>query len=203
MTVQKIKEAALRLFAQNGYEATPLSEIAKAVGIKTPSLYAHFKSKEELFLVIFDDVLQAHLNHSAALESVVAGKSVHDKLFTILQDACQTYLLSEEHITFLKRAMLFPPGSLEQELRNRFAGSETELSRVLASIFEEGIAAGIIRREKTEDLVSSYLCLLDGSFVQQFYYSRSDFESRIRSVWRLYWQGITRYPPKSEENLRS
>lgn len=191
MTVTKIKEAALRLFAQYGYEATPLSEIAKAVGIKAPSLYAHFKSKEELFLVIFDDVLQAHLGRAAALEAIIEGKSVHDKLYTILQDACQTYLLSEEHITFLKRAMLFPPGSLQQELRTRFAGSETALSKVLTDIFEEGMNDGIIRREKKEDLLASYYCLLDGSFIQQFYYARSDFESRIQSVWRLYWQGIT------------
>ncbi|MFE5323471.1 TetR/AcrR family transcriptional regulator [Paenibacillus sp. NPDC056579] len=191
MTVTKIKEAALRLFAQYGYEGTALAEIAKAVGIKAPSLYAHFKSKEELFLVIFDEVLQAHLDRAAALESLIQGKSVHDKLYTILQDACQTYLLSEEHITFLKRAMLFPPGSLQQELRRRFAGSETGLSEVLLAIFEEGMRDGILRPENKEDLLASYYCLLDGSFIQQFYYARHDFESRIRSVWRLYWQGIT------------
>ncbi|WP_282939754.1 TetR/AcrR family transcriptional regulator [Paenibacillus sp. RC67] len=190
MTITKIKAAALRLFAQKGYEATPLSEIAKEVGIKTPSLYAHFKSKEDLYFAIFEDVIQEHLDHVAALETHIAGMNVHDKLYTLLQDSCQTYLLSEPSITFLKRAMLFPPESLEQELQRRFPQSETALSKVLTEIFEEGMQAGILRRVPTAELIASFYCLLDGTFIQRHYYNRNDFERRIESIWRLYWQGI-------------
>lgn len=190
MTITKIKAAALRLFAQKGYEATPLSEIAKEVGIKTPSLYAHFKSKEDLYFAIFEDVIQEHLEHVAVMEKLVEGKSIHDKLYTLLQDSCQTYLSSELSITFLKRAMLFPPESLQQELQRRFPESETALSAVLTVIFEEGIQEGILRRAPIGELLASYYCLLDGTFVQRHYYDRDDFERRIQSIWRLYWQGI-------------
>ncbi|MBC8830133.1 helix-turn-helix transcriptional regulator, partial [Escherichia coli] len=55
MTKKLIKEVALTLFAEKGYDGTALSEIAKAVGIKTPSLYAHFASKEALFLEVYQD----------------------------------------------------------------------------------------------------------------------------------------------------
>lgn len=48
-TKKRIIEAALQLFARNGYEATSMADIAAAVGIKAPSLYAHFKSKQALF----------------------------------------------------------------------------------------------------------------------------------------------------------
>ncbi|WP_036746047.1 TetR/AcrR family transcriptional regulator [Paenibacillus sp. UNC451MF] len=190
MTITKIKAAALRLFALKGYEATPLSEIAKEVGIKTPSLYAHFKGKEDLFLAIFEDVIQEHFDHVTELATLIAEMSVHDKLYTILQDACQTYLLSEESITFLKRAMLFPPESLQQELQRRFPQSEAALSEVLRDIFEKGMREGIIRHVQVEELLASFYCLLDGTFIQQHYYARTDFERRIQSIWRLYWQGI-------------
>ena len=44
-TRQRILNAALELFAQYGYEAVSVGQIAEAVGIKAPSLYKHFKSK--------------------------------------------------------------------------------------------------------------------------------------------------------------
>ncbi|MCR8635261.1 TetR/AcrR family transcriptional regulator [Paenibacillus radicis (ex Xue et al. 2023)] len=190
MTAIKIKAAALRLFAHNGYDATPLSGIANEVGIKTPSLYAHFSSKEDLFLAVFDSVIEEQLGKIKGMEQSIAAMNVHDKLYTIVHDVCRTYWLSEENVTFLKRAMLFPPTSLQEALRSRFAESEEALSAVVKSIFLNGMEEGILRREQVEDLLASFYCLVDGAFIQQFYYNRSDFEQRMQSVWRLYWQGI-------------
>ena len=44
-TKQKIIEKALELFSVHGYDAVSVGDIAKAVGIKAPSLYNHFQSK--------------------------------------------------------------------------------------------------------------------------------------------------------------
>ena len=48
-TKQKILNEALTLFAEKGYSAVYVGEIADAVGIKTPSLYKHYKSKQDIF----------------------------------------------------------------------------------------------------------------------------------------------------------
>lgn len=48
-TKQKIMIEALKLFSQYGYEAVSVDQIAKAVGIKAPSLYKHYKSKQDIF----------------------------------------------------------------------------------------------------------------------------------------------------------
>ena len=48
-TKQKIIEQSLILFAEKGYEAVTVANIADAVGIKAPSLYKHFKSKQDIF----------------------------------------------------------------------------------------------------------------------------------------------------------
>ncbi len=47
-TKEKIFEAAINLFAQKGFDATPMREIAEAVGIKKASMYSHYKSKDEI-----------------------------------------------------------------------------------------------------------------------------------------------------------
>ncbi len=48
-TKQRIIENALILFSEKGYEAVTVATIAEAVGIKAPSLYKHFKSKQDIF----------------------------------------------------------------------------------------------------------------------------------------------------------
>ena len=53
-TKQRILAEAVRLFAKEGYEAVSVDQIAKAVGIKAPSLYKHYKNKRD----IFDSILR-------------------------------------------------------------------------------------------------------------------------------------------------
>lgn len=53
-TKDRIIEAALDLFSESGYEKISVQQIAEAVGIKAPSLYKHYSSKQE----IFDEVIR-------------------------------------------------------------------------------------------------------------------------------------------------
>ena len=53
-TKQRILTEAVKLFSKEGYEAVRVDQIAKAVGIKAPSLYKHYKSKRD----IFDSILR-------------------------------------------------------------------------------------------------------------------------------------------------
>ena len=48
----KIEQAAARLFAQRGYAATKLDDIAAAAGVTKPMLYRHFESKKALHLAL-------------------------------------------------------------------------------------------------------------------------------------------------------
>lgn len=53
-TKQKILNAALDLFSQNGFSAVSIRDICKVVEIKESSVYYHFKNKQ----AIFDELLQ-------------------------------------------------------------------------------------------------------------------------------------------------
>ena len=52
-TKQKILEAAIDLFSQNGFSAVSVREITKQVGIKESALYNHYKTKDEILETIY------------------------------------------------------------------------------------------------------------------------------------------------------
>ena len=63
-TKQEILDASLELFSVQGFEATSISQIAGAVGIRKASLYSHFESKQSILDTIVKDVLQQYGEHS-------------------------------------------------------------------------------------------------------------------------------------------
>ncbi|MFI7192723.1 TetR/AcrR family transcriptional regulator [Nocardia nova] len=55
-TKDAIREAAIRLFSNKGFEQTSLREVADAVGITKASLYYHYASKLDLLLAIIEPI---------------------------------------------------------------------------------------------------------------------------------------------------
>lgn len=53
-TKERILEEALTLFAERGYDGTGVDLIAERVGIKGPSLYKHYKGKEDILNALID-----------------------------------------------------------------------------------------------------------------------------------------------------
>ena len=68
-TKERILDAALTLFAENGYNGTSVEQIAGIVGIKAPSLYKHYKGKE--------DILNALIDSAEARYEEVFGSEEH------------------------------------------------------------------------------------------------------------------------------
>ncbi|HEX6405423.1 MAG TPA: TetR family transcriptional regulator [Pseudonocardiaceae bacterium] len=54
-TREQIRTLALELFAERGYDATSLREIAERLGITKAAVYYHFKTKEEILASLVDD----------------------------------------------------------------------------------------------------------------------------------------------------
>ena len=63
-TKEKILSTALRLFAQDGYEAVSVSKIAGELGMTKGALYKHYKNKRDIFNSIFERLCQSDAERS-------------------------------------------------------------------------------------------------------------------------------------------
>jgi TetR/AcrR family transcriptional regulator len=57
-TRAEIVAAAERLFAEQGFEATRLDDIAAAVGIRRAAIFYHFGDKQELYAEVLDEIFR-------------------------------------------------------------------------------------------------------------------------------------------------
>ena len=63
-TKQGILDAALELFSVQGYEATSISQLAEAVGIRKASLYSHFENKQAILDALIQTTIGEYEKHS-------------------------------------------------------------------------------------------------------------------------------------------
>ncbi len=62
-TRQLLLESAVETFAQLGFHGASVDKIAEHAGFSKGAVYAHFNSKEELFLAILEQQMKLHVNN--------------------------------------------------------------------------------------------------------------------------------------------
>ena len=141
-TRMRILDAATRLFAEQGYQQTTISEIAKLVGLAEGSIYDHFRGKEDLLLTIPDVWVTKAIDE---LEVQLLGiEGAFNKLRKFLW--WYIYYIQSEPMTakvvflFLKTNPNFMESVVYPNVRTFYS--------CLVRIFEEGIESG----EMAEDL---------------------------------------------------
>jgi AcrR family transcriptional regulator len=76
-TRQRIKDEAMRLFVEHGVSNVSVRDIAIAVGMKAPNLYAHFRSREDMVHELFAEGYKAYaarLRHAADSSPYFSGQ---------------------------------------------------------------------------------------------------------------------------------
>lgn len=152
-TRERAIEAALGLFARQGYAGTSLREIAERLGVTKAALYFHFRSKEEILTAILrgylDGINVLVTDAADEPEEVLRGFAEHqrrwglDLVLTVRQNfaAIQELPIGAE-IRDSMRALvdvLAPPGAdAAQRLRVRVALSTFQTAAVIGMVEEDG-----------------------------------------------------------------
>lgn len=164
-TTQRILDKALELFSTQGYDSVSVGEIAKAVGIKAPSLYNHFPSKQAIFDAIVKsttaqyeaDTNKIHIHVQNVQRDIpVFTEITEDALFEKVRQIFE-YSLHNDTISRFRRMM-----TIEQFRSPELAAlySKRYVERILhyhAGIFRALIAAGEIAAEDPDALAMMYV----------------------------------------------
>jgi len=192
MKANLILHIALKHFAKEGYEGASLNNIASEAGIKKPSIYAHYKGKDDLFLSAMKHSLVTQRVHLASYFS----KTRNDPLERSLKgffDWFSKESNENEQLKFILRAAYFPPVKLEEEIGELINPFFDNMQRHLTRLLRERD-----RREKilySSDFPSTALAFLtvsEGTMTELVYNGKDAYEKRLKAVWPIFWRGLIR-----------
>jgi AcrR family transcriptional regulator len=102
-TSDRILNAAEDLFAEKGYSATSLGDVADRVGIRSPSLYNHFKNKEALYEAVLERLLA---DFSAPLAVLESGPVTNERVFGWMETIVRQHHANPNLARLLQHAAL-------------------------------------------------------------------------------------------------
>ncbi len=165
-TKERILEEALKLFSQHGYEAISVEQIAAAVGIKAPSLYKHYKGKQDIFDAIFAEMkrrydeqtekMQLHITNAA--EDTDKFASIDAEGLVKELQAVVYYSLHDEYVSRFRQLL-----TIEQFRSPELAALYTQryVDRLVGyheKLFVELISVGAIRDGDVHSMALQYTC---------------------------------------------
>lgn len=174
----QILEAALRCFAKKGYHAAKMDDIVRASGLSKGAIYWHFKSKDEIFLALFESYEQAIF---AAWEQTDTGNALEalgrEAEITIAQ-VLETRVLLDTWTEFIRHP----------KARRRFAKLYQRSRSRLAATVRRGIERGEIRPCEPEHVAAALTAAIEGLLLQAF----ADPHYDPRPAWPTTWEIISR-----------
>ena len=164
-TKQEILEAALELFSVQGFEATSISQIADAVGIRKASLYSHFESKQAILDAIVKDVLDQYAEHSIfaktdwdqyddaedkpALTPAVTEQMILGQI---------RYILHDPHVSKARKMLVMEQFRNPELAKLQTKQNYTDVLRYFTGLVKYLIRSGVLAGEDPE-IMAAQLCL--------------------------------------------
>jgi len=135
----RILEAATRLFAESAYPAVQMDDVARAAGMGKATVYRYFRSKEALYLEIFDQELLALI---ATIQDLQQRRlPPRETMAAVVAAIIETFAV---HLGTL-RSLLAGEAELAERIRRVFRGRRREINGLLAQTLADGAATGAFR----------------------------------------------------------
>jgi AcrR family transcriptional regulator len=173
---ERLLESAKILFSQRGYYATSVEDIVESAGLSKGAFYFYFKSKEELFKILVEEM---HLNIMKRLENFLErdlpledALIEHAKVF--LEDIYQN-----RHIA---QIFLFQLVGTNEEFRELYYTKVSHLRELLAKMVDRAIQRGEITYKNAENIVNLYAGFLRMLVLEYVFKEKEPDLERVKSL---------------------
>jgi TetR/AcrR family transcriptional regulator len=171
-TAERILLAAADLFAQRGYEAVSMNDIARQAGVSKANVFHHFSNKNELYLTV---VRRACTHSQERLTGLGRPQGTLAERFAVFARSMLGDMLAEAQVSrIILRELLLDGEQRGPELAERVFGDN--FSRLVA-ILREGQKQGTLRHDLDPAMVAT---LLIGANV--FFFEARDVLRHFRDV---------------------
>jgi AcrR family transcriptional regulator len=189
-TKEKIKKMALTLFAQKGYYGTTMKDIAKLVGIKTPSLYAHYSGKKELFFSVYEDLAKEYVDLMDRIMNTAESMDIEDRLFYIFEQFIIYYINNPEILSFWNQIILFTPSELKERFLSHITNCDTRSQKKMEEILAKEIEQGQLRNGSPLTMSWSFRAMREGIINWMMMAPELRKEELIKAFWTDLWLGL-------------
>jgi AcrR family transcriptional regulator len=150
----QILDTALRVFSENGYDRTSISDIVAEAGVARGTFYQYFDSKHAIFSELLERLLNELRNSVGGVDPVPGSDTFEDQLIAIVTGILQTTIDNRPLTRIIFRVAVGVDEELDQRLREFYTNLETFLERSL----QLGIAGGFVRADV--DATVTATCIL-------------------------------------------
>lgn len=154
---EKILVSAKELFHENGFQQTSIDEILKKSGVTKSNFYYHFKSKEELGLVILDRFIQLY-------ESDVLIKTLGNKELAPSERLIEFYRSVRTFHRDLEKPRGCPFGNMAIEMSGSNESFREKLSvffnsweKIIEECISEGMRSGDFRGDLPPGVIAQLI----------------------------------------------
>ena len=183
---ERILAAAAEAFAERGYHAASVGQIAEAAGITKPVVYDHFPSKHELFVELMES---AREELSARAAEAMGGDAPLEDRLRVGVTAFFTYV--EEHPATAR--VLFTPPTGEPELLAAARRVQAEATASIAALLaaEHDLLPGVRDRGRRLELFGEFLKQgVHGLAIWWSDHPRVPRQALVDATMDLLWSGL-------------
>lgn len=141
----QIVAAAVTVFAERGYEATTMSDIARRAGIGQGTVYRYVASKRELLDLVFDYSVEEILSAVRPVLFTEAPLAGPDDIVARFDAALAAVTAAIDRRPELTALVLVELGALDDELKLRLLGVEASIAAMTSGLLAEAAEAGLLR----------------------------------------------------------
>jgi len=187
-TNEKIRYAAFKLFLEKGYEATNIRDICEEVGIKASSLYFYYKSKQELFFSIYDEVWSDKIRFFESIGELKQNISPDIKLYTVYKSTIEYCSKDMAKQKFLLRYHLFPPEELSKMIRDRYKFWTDNENSIVSGLVKDCIDKKILSSDRNITYyLKEYIKFINFQISKMIISGIKISNTEIDNLWLKFW----------------